>query len=141
MFKMFLYILMLLVQQPSSIQPESVTSFHHCSVVGGSWNYPHLFDVSKIYKCDEGIIEVAGQSTAAIEKGWVYEQEMGEPVGEPHLATRDDFENRKWCPHPTPGDPNRKIRCGDKPGKCWDGKLGTWDPDWQGYSCVTPDNK
>lgn len=117
------------------------TTFHNCTASGGSGNSPHLFDVSEIYSCDEGEVEIAGRTTATIEYGYVYETELGRPFGEPHIATSDDYQNSKWCATPTPWDPKQKERCGDRPGKCWDGKMATWDPAWQGYSCVTPDHK
>lgn len=116
-------------------------TFHRCTYIGGSGNSPHLFDVSEIYQCDEGKIEIAGQWTQAIEYGYVFTEQLGRSAGDPHKVTASDYEDNKWCSTPTPWDANYKKRCGSKPGKCWDGKLGTWDPAWQGYSCVTPDHK
>lgn len=129
--------------QPGVVSEPKVSTFHNCALVGGSGNSPHLFDVSKIYKCDEGHVEIAGRSTMIIEHGYVYEEELGEPSGfsQPHIATASDYRDYKWCPKPSPSDPNQKEMCGDKPTTCWDGKPGTWDPNWQGYSCVTPDHK
>jgi hypothetical protein len=122
--------------------PTTTTVFHNCSMVGESSNTPHLFDISKIYKCDEGAVEIAGRREMTIENGYVYETEMGEPNSMvlPHLAIRADYRDYKWCSKPGPTDPNQKVMCGDKPTTCYDGKLATWNPDWQGYSCVTPDH-
>jgi len=119
---------------------QHTTTFHNCTADGGSGNSPHLFDVSEIYKCDEGRIEIAGRRTMAIEYGYVYTQELGRPdmYSPPRLATEDDYKSYKWCPGKPPVD---KVMCGDKPVKCWDGKMATWDPKWQGYSCATPDHK
>jgi hypothetical protein len=117
-----------------------VITFHHCTYGGGSSNIPHLFDASKIYHCDEGDIEVAGQWNQTIERGYLYESEMGEPKGTPRPATADDYAQSKWCSTPKPWDVTHKERCGDKPIKCFDGKLATWDKEWRGYSCVTPDH-
>lgn len=123
-------------------QPDTTKHFHHCTVIGGSGNSPHLFDVSEVYSCDEGNVEIAGQYTQTIEHGYVYSAEMGRPSREStHLATADDYKYYKWCPTPAPWDNNQKKRCGDKPSMCWDGKVGTWDENWQGYSCVTPDHQ
>lgn len=115
--------------------------FHHCAFVSGSGNIPHLFDMSETYLCDEGTVEIAGQTRQTIEYGYVYSTEMGRPGRqEPHVATDYDYKSNKWCPAPTPHDSNQKERCGDIPTTCWDGKPGTWDSNWQGYSCVTPDH-
>jgi len=116
-------------------------NYHHCTSTGGSANTPRLFDISEIYSCDEGTVEIAGRVEQAIEYGYVYETELGRPSREsPHPATTFDYNNYKWCPSPSARDGNQKVRCGDKPTKCWDGKLSTWDAQWQGYSCVTPDH-
>ena len=121
---------------------DGVVTFHNCHMEGGSGNHPHLFDTSEIYQCDEGKVEIAGRRTMAIEYGYVYEQELGRPSCErPHVAAEYDYESYEWCPNPTQWDPHEKRMCGDKPGKCFDGKPATWDPDWRGYSCVTPDHK
>jgi len=120
---------------------DSVKTFHHCTVIGGAGNSPHLFDVSEIYKCDEGTVEIAGRRTMTIEYGYVFTQELGKPSGEPYPATAADYKDYKWCPTPKPWDENQKEMCGDKPGICFDHKPGTWDPEWQGYSCATPDHK
>jgi|ERR1019366_833708 hypothetical protein len=116
------------------------TTFHNCVSSGGTGNIPHRFDVSEVFQCDEGRIEIAGKREMAIEYGTVFETEMGRPSGEPHKATAANYKDYKWCPSPTPQDRNQKEMCGDKPGMCWDGKIGTWDSAWQGYSCATPDH-
>lgn len=127
--------------KPSVVPPHhTAQTFHHCTFVGGSGNSPHLFDVSEIYQCDEGKIEIAGQWTQAIEYGYVFTEQLGRSAGDPHKVTASDYKDSKWCSTPTPWDANYKKRCGDKPTKCWDGKMGTWDPNWQGYSCVTSDH-
>lgn len=120
---------------------DSTKSYHHCSEVGGTGNSPHLFDTSEIYKCDEGKIEIMGRREMVIERGYVYQTEMGKPIGEPHRASDADFTNYKWCADPGPADRNQQRMCGDKPTTCYDGKPSTWDPEWQGHSCVTPDHK
>jgi hypothetical protein len=115
--------------------------FHHCSIINGSGNEPHLFDISEVYSCDEGQIEISGQTREIIEYGYIYTTEMGRPSREaPRVATEKDYKSSKWCSTPTPWDKNQKERCGDKPHMCFDGKPGTWDEKWQGYSCVTPDH-
>ncbi len=121
----------------------TVTTFHNCSWVGESGNSPHLFDMSKIYKCDEGTVEIAGRIRKVIENGYLYETEMGEPSesNPPRRATPSDYREYKWCSSPGPTDPNQKEMCGDTPRRCWDGKMATWDANWQGYSCATPDHK
>jgi hypothetical protein len=125
---------------PFSNEPINHT-FHHCTFVGGSGNVPHLFDTSEIYQCDEGKIEIAGRRRMGIEYGYVYETELGRPsCDRPHIATKADYRDYKWCPNPGPQDANQKEMCGDKPTKCFDGKPGTWDSNWQGYSCSTPDH-
>lgn len=118
-------------------------SFHNCSVVNKTVNLTRLFGVSKFYKCDEGTVEIAGRSEMTIENGYVYSTELGEPdeLSPPRLAQPVDYSDKEWCPRPTPSDPERKVLCGNKPRKCWDGKDSTWDPEWQGYSCNTPDHK
>lgn len=120
---------------------DTVTHFHGCKWIGGTGNEPHLFDISEIYSCDEGKIEIAGKMQETIEYGYVFSSQLGKPTGVPHPATDYDYRSEKWCPTPTPQDPNQKERCGDKPVICWDKKIATWDPDWQGYSCATPDHK
>ena len=125
-----------------SMGADAEKHFHHCSFVGGSGNTPHLFDIAEVYSCDEGTVEIAGQTRQTIEYGYVYSTELGRPTNEqPHIATDYDYKSTKWCPTPTPQDKNQKERCGDKPTICWDGKPGTWDSSWQGYSCGTPDHK
>jgi hypothetical protein len=116
-------------------------TFHHCTLVGSSGNSPHLFDVSEIYRCDEGAVEITGQWKETIEYGYVFTTELGRPsrIG-PHRASAFDYESNKWCPTPKPWDSGQKERCGDKPITCWDKKPATWDPNWQGFSCATPDH-
>lgn len=128
--------------RPCAEHARRVEKFNHCRMVGGSSNDPHLFDTSEIYQCDEGQIEIAGQWNETIENGYVFTTELGRPGRmEPRKVTASDFSNNKWCATPKPWDANQRERCGDKPGKCWDGKMETWDRKWQGYSCVTPDHK
>jgi hypothetical protein len=120
---------------------KQLHQFNHCTYAGGSGNVPHLFDISEVYSCDEGKIEIAGQTRQTIEYGHVYSTELGRPSREqPHVATDYDYKSNKWCATPTPWDKNQKERCGDKPTTCWDGKPATWDPNWRGYSCITPDH-
>jgi hypothetical protein len=123
------------------LNADKITTFHGCNYVGGSGNSPHLFDRSDVYQCDEGKIEIAGRETKTIEYGYVFTEEMGKPSETPHKATNSDYRDSKWCPKPGPQDADQKERCGDVPTTCWDGKPGTWDDNWKGYSCVTPDHK
>lgn len=123
---------------------QSSQTFHHCTwfPFAGAGNSPHLYDTSKVYKCDEGTVEISGQWNETIEHGYVYTTDLGEPgrFG-PHKVSESDYEWAEWCPAPTESDPSRKVRCGSKAGKCFDGKPATWDAAWQGYSCATPDHK
>jgi hypothetical protein len=129
--------------QPGAITKPAVTAFHNCSMVGESANSPHLFDRAKTYKCDEGTIEIAGRREMTIEKGYVYETELGEMIdfSTPRRVSASDYRDYKWCPDPSQGDPNQMKMCGETQPICYDGKPGTWDAAWQGYSCVTPDHK
>jgi hypothetical protein len=115
--------------------------FHHCTFVGGSGNSPHLFDVSEVYACDEGKVEIAGQTTQTIEYGHIYTSDLGRIRMEPRAVSDFDLKSLKWCSTPTAWDKNQKERCGDKPVTCFDGKIATWDAGWQGYSCATPDHQ
>src|SRR5260370_27314179 len=83
--------------------PKSPATYHHCTYVGGSANTPHLFDMSEIYQCDEGEVELAGRMEMAIEYGYVYQSEMGKPSCErPHPVSEADYDNYEWCPKPCP---------------------------------------
>jgi hypothetical protein len=116
-------------------------TFHNCSLIGQSGNSPHLFDVSEIYQCEEGQVEIVGKWGLSIENGYVYKRELGRPVLEAtRLVSASDYKDYKWCPTPTPWDANQKEMCGDRPTTCFDGKPATWDSDWQGYSCTTRDH-
>lgn len=128
-------------QKTKEAQPVARLAFHNCSSIGSSGNAPHLFDVSEVYRCDEGDVEIVGHREMAIENGYVFTQELGRPTGEPYRATAMDYQRYKWCDDPKPWDLNQKKMCGDVPNKCYDGKMGAWDPNWQGYSCVRPDHK
>lgn len=116
-------------------------TFHNCKWVGGAGNSPHLFDVSEIYQCDEGKVEINGRHTMTIEYGYVFEEDFGKPAcAQPRRAEPVDDRDYKWCATPKPWDSNQKEMCGDKPVTCFDGKPATWDPDWQGFSCMTPEH-
>lgn len=135
--------LLLLLALPLLAAGESPTitkTYHHCTGIPGRGNSPHLFDTSEIYTCDEGAIEVSGTWDETIEYGYVFTTDLGRPDGPPHRATQVDYDSKKWCADPHPWDPHQMVRCGDKPTMCWDGRMGTWDPQWQGFSCVTPDH-
>jgi hypothetical protein len=120
---------------------DASKTFHHCTLIGGSANSPHLFDRSEIYKCDEGNIELSGQENETIEYGYVFSTELGRPSCEPpHKPLTSDLKWNKWCSTPKPWDANQKERCGDTRGMCFDGKPATWDPKWQGFSCATPNH-
>ena len=135
-------VLLLLAAFATAGEKARVQTFHHCSYIGGSGNNPHLFDKSEIYQCDEGKIEIAGTWNQTIEHGYLFTTELGRPsMDKPREATKSDLEGAKWCSTPKPWDINQKERCGSKPITCWDGKPSTWDPDWQGFSCATPDHK
>ncbi len=141
-FALFLGASLIYSEALAPVGGEAVKTYHHCSYIGGKGNDPHLFDTSDIYKCDEGSVEISGTRDETIENGYVYTTELGNPDGfeEPHRVTPSDLSDNKWCHAPGPSDPNRMVRCGNKPITCWDGKRATWDPEWQGYSCVTPDH-
>lgn len=116
---------------------DATKHFHNCTFTSGSWNTPHLFDTAEVYSCDEGTVEIAGKTTETIEHGYVYTTHMGRfGTEDPHPATAFDYNSSKWCA----GKNGQQERCGDKPVICWDGKIATWDENWQGYSCVTPDH-
>lgn len=123
-------------------QDRPAKTYHHCTHVGGSGNTPQLFDVSEVYQCDEGKIEIAGRMEMEIEHGYVYQSDLGRPSCErPHPVSEADYKNYKWCPDPGPQDLHQQRMCGDKPNTCFDGKTATWDEKWHGYSCATPDHK
>lgn len=140
MTKMALVILVILPFAVLGDSPVPTKTFHHCTWSPGRANSPHLFDVSDNYTCDEGPVEITGTWGAAIEYGYVFADQMGKPDGQPRRALQSDYESAKWCPDPHPWDPHRMVRCRDKPTMCWEGRMGTWDPEWQGFSCVTPDH-
>ena len=120
------------LHHPPETDSRKIQTFHHCSFGGGSENTPHLFDTSEIYSCDESRIEIAGQWGQSIEYGYIYTSQLGRPgQDKPRRATEADYAKYKWCDT----DLNHKLRCGDKPVVCWDGRLATWDKKWQGYSC------
>src|SRR5882724_8267721 len=123
--------------QPATGKVPIKQSFHHCAIVRWSANSPHLFDVAEVYHCDEGDIEIAGQWKMAIEYKSVFETKLGRPEGTPRRATSEDYKNYKWC---SADNPRQLGLCGDKPTICFDGKPGTWDPAWLGYSCATTDH-
>lgn len=125
-----------------SHSPTTKAHFHHCRLIKSIGNWPHLFDESKIYRCDEGDVEISGQVTMTIENGYVYTEHLGEPgYPPPHCATKEDLTHYKWCPSPKSFAPDYRQMCGNAPIVCYDGKMSTWDNNWKGYSCATPDHK
>lgn len=124
----------------SSQEPHPKTVYHGCREVSSSANHPHLFDAAEYYQCDEGEIEISGTWNESIQGGYVYDTTLGRVDGDPRPVSDSDFEYSKWCPKVTRSGIHIEERCGSKPGPCWDGKSGTWDPAWQGYSCMTPDH-
>ncbi len=143
MMKSFVILLLVFIlsslafcQQLTFNTTTDALQFHNCSRVTETGNFPHLFDMSEIYKCDEGSVTISGKLTKTIENGYVYDKELGRPL-QPYPVTKSDYLYYKWCPTNLH---NVKIMCGDKPITCWDGKTATWDKNWQGYSCVTQDH-